>query len=59
MMRGGKVKDSYRKADQDIANASDICISEHGEFEPTVEDLITAKLELEKLGLAAEDGSHV
>tara|TARA_R100000808_G_scaffold4839_1_gene15255 strand:+ start:12754 stop:13704 length:951 start_codon:yes stop_codon:yes gene_type:complete len=55
MMRGGKVKDSYRKADQDIANASDICISEHGEFEPTVEDLITAKLELEKLGLAAED----
>ena len=55
MMRGGKVKDSYRAADQDIAKAFEVCIEDANSFLPTVENLIEAKLELQRLGI--EDGS--
>jgi len=51
MMRGGKVKDSYRAADQDIAKAFEVCIEDANSFLPTVENLIEAKLELQKLGI--------
>lgn len=44
MMGGGKVKDSYRKADQDIAKASIVDISDF--WEPEEQDFILASLDL-------------
>ena len=44
MVRGGKVKDSYRKADGDIMRASD-------EFIPSEEDFIQADKDLIEAGL--------
>lgn len=49
MVRGGKVKDSYRKADQDIAKASANVLIDDGVREEnffTEEDLIAAKLDI-------------
>ena len=50
MVRGGKVKDSYRKADQDVAKASAGFIIEDGVRDETnlftEEDLIAAKLDI-------------
>ncbi len=49
MVRGGKVKDSYRKADQDIARASANVIIDDGIREEnflTEEDFIQAKLDI-------------
>ena len=49
MVRGGKVKDSYRKADQDIAKASANVIIDDGVREEnflTEEDFIQAKLDI-------------
>ena len=49
MVRGGKVKDSYRKADQDIAKASANVIIDDGIREEnflTEEDFIQAKLDI-------------
>jgi hypothetical protein len=44
MMGGGKVKESYRKADQDIAKASIVDISDF--WEPEEQDFILATLDL-------------
>jgi len=44
MMGGGKVKDAYRKADQDIAKASIVDISDF--WEPEEQDLALAVLDL-------------
>ena len=50
MVRGGKVKDSYRKADQDVAKASAGVIIDDGIRDElnlfTEEDLIAAKLDI-------------
>ena len=49
MVRGGKVKDSYRKADQDIAKASANILIDDGVREEnffTEEDFIAAKLDI-------------
>ena len=49
MVRGGKVKDSYRKADQDIAKASANVLIDDGVREEnffTEEDFIAAKLDI-------------
>lgn len=49
MVRGGKVKDSYRKADQDVAKASANVLIDDGvrdELFFTEEDLIAAKLDI-------------
>ena len=49
MVRGGKVKDSYRKADQDVAKASANVLIDDGIREDnffTEEDLIAAKLDI-------------
>lgn len=49
MVRGGKVKDSYRKADQDIAKASANVLIDDGVREENFfseEDLIQAKLDI-------------
>ncbi len=50
MMSGGKVKDAYRKADQDVAKGytDDIDISDF--WEPEEEDYAQASLDLEKIG---------
>ena len=52
MKRGGKVKDSYRKADQDIAKSS---YNEVEAAEYTLEDKIESDLDLEKYDLLNED----
>lgn len=52
MKRGGSVKDAYRKADQDIANAVEFDIVE---MIPSEQDLSEAKAELEKAGLFGLD----
>jgi len=50
MVRGGKVKDSYRKADQDVAKASAAVLIDDGVRDEenifTEEDLIEAKLDI-------------
>lgn len=49
MMRGGKVKDSYKAADQDIAKGSIefLFIEASEEWMPTEEELIAAKIDLD------------
>jgi len=46
MVRGGKVKDSYRKADSDIIRASDDFISSEEDFIQADKDLAQADLDL-------------
>ena len=66
MMRGGKVKDSYRKADQDIAKAADEsvldrlpCILEEktwspGDYQGGLHDHTTVELALARIDLLSE-----
>ena len=56
MRRGGKVKDSYRKADQDIAKSSVSPINDGVEDEITftVEEMLEANLDIEKYDLLNE-----
>lgn len=51
MMRGEKVKDSYKKADQDIAKASKEEISNISEEEPFYDDYSLIELSLAKIDL--------
>lgn len=49
MMSGGKVKDAYRKADQDVAKGSDIIdISDF--WEPEEQDINLAMIDIETIG---------
>jgi len=49
MMSGGKVKDAYRKADQDVAKGSDIIdISDF--WEPEEQDINLAMIDIESIG---------
>jgi hypothetical protein len=50
MMSGGKVKDAYRKADQDIAKGSSNAIDISDSWEPTEEDLADALIEAQAIG---------
>lgn len=49
MMSGGKVKDAYRKADQDVAKGSSI-LDISDSWEPKEEDFALALLDLEVIG---------
>ena len=54
MMRGGKVKDSYKAADQDIAKGSIQFLfieASNEEWNPTEEELIAARLELDEYSI--------
>lgn len=50
MMSGGKVKDAYRKADQDVAKAYTNAIDISDFWEPEDEDFIQASLDIEQIG---------
>lgn len=54
MRRGGKVKDSYRKADQDIAKSSVIQDGIVEEVTFTVEEMLAANIDLKKHDLLNE-----
>ena len=51
MVRGGKVKKSYRAADQDVMKASLQRIERQLTVSFTVEDLILAKLDCQRFGI--------
>ena len=53
MVRGGKVKESYRKADQDVAKSSYL-YEDEGSFDPTMEDVIEANLDIEKYDIYSD-----
>ena len=46
MKRGGKVKDSYRKADQDVAKASSVYLEDDGDWGITQEERIEVDLDI-------------
>lgn len=50
MMSGGKVKDAYRKADQDVAKASLSTIDVSDSWEPEEEDFAQAALDILEIG---------
>lgn len=50
MMSGGKVKDAYRKADQDVAKASSDILDISELWEPEEEDLAQASIDMESIG---------
>lgn len=50
MMSGGKVKDAYRKADQDISRASNEIIDISDSWEPEEEDFVKAMIDIESIG---------
>lgn len=50
MMAGGKVKDSYRKADQDISRASNEIIDISDSWQPEEEDFARAMVDIESVG---------
>ena len=50
MMSGGKVKDSYRKADQDVAKSSLSVIDVSDSWEPEETDLAQASLDILEIG---------
>lgn len=50
MMSGGKVKDAYRKADQDVAKSSLDSIDISNLWEPEDEDLAQASLDIQEIG---------
>ena len=50
MMSGGKVKDAYRKADQDVAKSSLDTIDISNLWEPEEEDLAQASLDIQEIG---------
>lgn len=47
MMSGGKVKDAYRKADQDISRASNEIIDISDSWEPEEEDFVKAMIDID------------
>ena len=55
MKRGGKVKDSYRKADQDISKSSYTYLDEDGEIEFSLEDQMEAEIDLKNYDLTEEN----
>ena len=55
MRRGGKVKDSYRKADQDVAKSSSLFLDDDGDFGFTMEDEIQAGLDLKTFDILNEE----
>lgn len=59
MMRGGKVKDSYRKADQDVAKSSTLSLDYFDEILMDEDELITAQEELDELGIGHFDFEDV
>jgi len=54
MKRGGKVKDSYRKADQDVAKASSVYLEDDGDWGITQEERIEVDLDIKKFDLLDE-----
>jgi len=50
MMSGGKVKDAYRKADQDVAKGSADFIDISDSWEPEEQDIAQALLDMEAIG---------
>lgn len=50
MMSGGKVKDAYRKADQDVAKGSSDLIDVSDSWEPEDQDLAQAVIDTESIG---------
>jgi hypothetical protein len=54
MRRGGKVKESYRKADSDVANASYTYLEDDGDFGVGMEEEIEANIDLKKYHLLDE-----
>ena len=52
---GGKVKDSYRKADQDISKSSYTYLDEDGEIEFSLEDQMEAEIDLKNYDLTEEN----
>ena len=50
MMSGGKVKDAYRKADQDVAKGSADLIDISDSWEPEEQDIIQALVDMESIG---------
>ena len=54
MKRGGKVKDSYRKADQDVAKASSAYLEDDGDWGITAEEHIEVDLDIKKFDLFEE-----
>jgi hypothetical protein len=50
MMSGGKVKDAYRKADQDVAKGSADFIDISDSWEPEEQDVAQALLDMESIG---------
>jgi hypothetical protein len=59
MMRGGKVKDSYRKADQDVAKSSTLSLDYFDEILMDEDELIAAQKELDELGIGHFDFEDV
>ena len=55
MVRGGKVKKSYRAADQDVMRASLCRIETQSTINFTVEELILAKLECQRFGIEHDE----
>jgi len=50
MMSGGKVKDAYRKADQDVSKSSLNVIDVSDYWEPEEADFIQASLDILEIG---------
>ena len=50
MMSGGKVKDAYRKADQDVAKSSLDVLDISDSWEPQEEDFLKADLDIKEIG---------
>ena len=50
MMAGGKVKDSYRKADQDVSRASNEIIDISDSWQPEEEDFAKTMVDIESIG---------
>ena len=54
MRRGGKVKDSYRKADSDVAKANHTYLEDDGDFGIGMEEEIQVNIDLKKYDLLEE-----
>src|SRR5210317_1338793 len=55
MVRGGKVKKSYKAADQDVMNASLLRTEEQFAIYFTMEELILAKLDCQRFGIEHDE----
>ena len=58
MRRGGKVKESYRKADQDVAKSSYYDVSEDNFIDFSLDEQIEAKLDLKTYDLVEEEDCY-